>query len=464
MIDNKIAVLAVDDEQTIIDSISRLLKRDGYFVETASDGKTALKKVKQGNIDIAVIDVIMPGMDGISLLKEIKSFSKEIEVIVLTGHGSIPTAVETIKLGAFNYITKPFDNIRLKININNIVEKKKLLAEVERLKKQSNISSPYYPGLIGVSKGMQKVYSLIEKVADSNSNLIITGETGTGKEVVAKVIHNTSPRKNGPFVPVSCKALPESVLENELFGHEKGAFTDAKDSKKGYFEAAEGGTLFLDEITEIPPEIQVKLLRVIQDRKIYRLGKTQPINIDIRIIAATNKNIEEETKKGNFREDLYFRLNVVSIHVPPLRDRISDIPLLAEHFLKVYSTGMKKEIDDFESECFESFFQYNWPGNVRELENAVEHAVNMTSTNIIKISDLPDNLSGKIYNHFDHLSYDTKTSFAEAKEELLHHFYTSYIKKMLDKTKGNVSLAAKEMKIARSHLNLLIKKHKLSTK
>ncbi len=461
MIEDKMKILIADDEKEIVQSIFRLLTREGYLVDTVTDGKAALEKIRKDNFDIVIADIVMPGVEGIKLLKEVKTFSPEIEVIILTGYGSVPSAVKAMKLGAFDYITKPFDNLELKIRIKNIAEKKRLEKEVERLKIQSNKPGPYYPDLIGFSKVMQKVYTLIEKIAISNCNLLITGETGTGKEVIAKVIHKNSPRKKGPFIPINCKAIPESVIENELFGHERGAYTDAKESKKGFFESADGGILFLDEITEISPGIQVKLLRSIEDKKIYRLGKTQPVDVNIRIIASTNRNVKEEIEKGSFREDLYFRLNVVTIHAPPLRERASDIPLLAEYFLKVFQNKMNKKIDGFHAQCFELFLKYHWPGNIRELANAVEHAVTISSDNLIKISDLPPTLTGNIPYQISPALFNNKTllPFTNAKEEVIRHFCIDFISDVLMRTNGNITKATQQMNVARSYLNTLIKKH-----
>ena len=464
MIDDKIEILVVDDEEAIVGAIARVLNREGYLVETATDGETALEKVRKKSFDIVITDMVMPGLDGFELLKKIKSFSEEIEVIILTGHGSITTAVKAMKIGAFNYLTKPFDNLKLKMHIKNITEKKNLKKKIKLLTIQSNEPGPYYPDLIGFSPAMQTVYALIEKVVSSDCNLLITGETGTGKEVVAKVIHRNSPRKKGPFVPVNCKAIPESLIESELFGHEKGAFTDAKESKEGFFESANGGILFLDQITEIPSGIQAKLLRSIQDKKIYRLGKTEPTDVDIRIIASTNRDIEEEIKKGNFREDLYFRLNVVSVHLPPLRERASDIPLLAQHFLKALQHKMNKKIDRFDTQCFELFLKYGWRGNVRELENAIEHAVTISSNNIITISDLPASITGVMMSQiYTPLSKnEIPLSFTEAREEFVKHFCIDYISKALNKTNGNVTQAAQALKISRSYLNTFIKKYDIT--
>ena len=456
-------ILIVDDDKAAAEGIKDLLIEEGYFAKAVSNARSALSEIRGATYDLIIADIVMPGMDGISLLKEIKSDFKNMEVIIITGFGSINSAVDAMKHGAFYYLTKPFNNLELKTLVKSAVKKKELISEVNDLKRVTRELGPYYPDLIGCSIAMRDIYQIMEKVSESDANLVITGETGTGKEVVAKAIHKNSHRKNGPFVPVNCKAIPETIFESELFGYEKGAFTDAKSMRKGYFESADGGILFLDEISEISPGIQAKLLRAIQDKQIFRLGQTRPIDVNLRIIAATNKNIEDEVRKGNIREDLYYRLNVVSIHLPPLRERASDIPLLAEHFLKHFQKAAKKLIIGLEPQCLALFYRYDWAGNVRELENAIEHAVTMCSGDIIRTSDIPARI--RDYGSLGDIPlFDggkKLLSFAEAKKAHTKHFCINYISKTLKRTNGNVTQAARDLKIARSHLNGLIKKYRI---
>ena len=389
-------VLIVDDEKNYTKILSEVIKEEGFTPLTASSGLEALEIVKSSQIDLVLTDVMMPGMDGISLLEQIKEVSSDMAVIIMTAHGSVERAVEAMQKGAYTYILKPFDNetlvahIRKAISIHEIVKENSILREA--------ITTKYnFCNIIGKSQPMQELYSIIRKVAPTGANILIEGESGTGKELAAKSIHYNSPRRNGPLISVNCSAFAESLLESELFGHEKGAFTGAAAMKKGRFELADHGSLFLDEVGELPLNIQVKLLRVLQEKTIERVGATSPINVDFRLIAATNRNLEEEVKKGRFREDLYYRLNVVRAVMPALRDRKGDIPLLINHFLQKYSHERKlteqseslQPLEGVNPDAARMLFDYTWPGNVRELENLIERAVILSTGRFITPADLP---------------------------------------------------------------------------
>ncbi|MBF0202560.1 MAG: sigma-54-dependent Fis family transcriptional regulator [Desulfamplus sp.] len=383
-------VLIVDDEKNYPRILAEVIMEEGFSALTASSGLDAVETLKSQSVDIVLTDVMMPGMDGIELLEEIKKESPDMPVIVMTAHGSVEKAVEAMQKGAYTYLLKPFDNDTLiahigkAISIHNIVRENSLLREA--------ITSKYHFGnIVGKSPSMQELYSVIKKAAPTNATMLIEGESGTGKELAAKSIHYNSLRKNCPLISVNCTAFAETLLESELFGHEKGAFTGAASLKKGRFELAHGGTLFLDEIGEIPMTIQVKLLRVLQEKSIERVGGTASVKVDFRLIAATNKNLEEEVKKGNFREDLYYRLNVLKAVMPPLRERQEDIPALVSHFMEKYQAERhsSKELEGISPEAARLLFDYTWPGNVRELENVIERAVILSSGPRIMPSDLP---------------------------------------------------------------------------
>ncbi len=345
-----------------------------YHVLTAEHGQRALEIAAQQPIHLLITDLILPGMNGIDLLRQMRETHPELRAIVITGHPTVRSAVQAMKDGAIDYIVKPFDLDELKAKVDKAAEEYRLKEENLRLRQQLR-STFDFRGIVGKSGAMQEVYRTIAKVASSRATVLIRGESGTGKELVAKAIHYSGNRSAGPFIAVSCAALPETLLESELFGHEKNAFTGATSQKPGRFELAHGGTLFLDEIAEVPPPIQVKLLRVIQEREFERLGGTKTIKVDVRLIAATNKDLEEMVKQGTFREDLYYRLQVIQIYMPPLRERKDDIPLLVDHFLSRYNEENGKHLQAPTAETMEILMKYHWPGNVRELENAIERAV-----------------------------------------------------------------------------------------
>lgn len=382
-------VLVIDDDPIIRDMLQTFLKNEGLEVSIASDGKEGISIIKQEEFDIILTDLIMPNINGIQLLQEASTLNIKTPFIVMTAFGTIQTAVEAMRYGAFDYITKPFNLTELSIIIKRALNISKIQIENVLLKKQ--LKRKYaFEGLIGDSPKMQVVYDMIEKIADTDSTILITGESGTGKELIARTIHYNSSRSNKPFVPLNCAAIPRDLLESELFGHEKGAFTGAIHTRTGRFELAHTGTLFLDEIGELEPSLQVKLLRVLQQREFERVGGLKTIKVDVRIIAATNKNLEKSVKEGNFREDLYYRLNVIPIHLPPLRERIEDIPLLAEHFINHFCIKRNRPHISFTQEAMQCLFRYDWKGNVRELENLIERLSILASSNIIDVLDLPE--------------------------------------------------------------------------
>jgi len=384
----KVKILVVDDEAIIRESLRDWLSDVGHQVLIAENGPQALEIIKKEKPGIVIADLVMPGMDGIELMKRTKEISPGIEVIIITAYGSIPTAIAAMREGAYDYLEKPFCPEKAELLIDRLVEHQGLIEE--NISLHQKLEEPYrFENIIAKSAKMQQVIEVIKIVAKSNATVLIASESGTGKELIARAIHSQSYRKDKPFVAVSCAALPESLLESELFGHEKGAFTGAHAQRKGKFEVANRGTLFLDEIGEMSANIQVHLLRVLEEKEFTRVGGNELIKVDVRVISATNKDIKKAVADGQFREDLYYRLNVVSIELPPLRERKEDIPLLARHFLKKFAVENQKEIAGFSPEANDFLLKYEWPGNVRELENAIERAVILAKNSYIEVADLP---------------------------------------------------------------------------
>lgn len=384
----KFKILVVDDEAIVRESLGDWLKDVGYQVFTAENGHKALEVIEREKPGIMITDLVMPGMDGIELMKRAKAQQPKIEVIIITAYASIPTAITAMKDGAYDYIEKPFCPERAELLVKKLAEHQELVEE--NLSLRQRLEDRYrFENIITKSAKMQRLIELIKVVGKSNATVLVTGESGTGKELVARAIHSQSHRHNKSFIAVSCAALPESLLESELFGHEKGSFTGAYAQKKGKFEFANGGTLFLDEIGEMSANIQVHLLRVLEEKEFTRVGGNEPLRVDVRVISATNKDLRKAIEKQEFREDLYYRLNVVNIELPPLRERKEDIPLLAEHFLNKFASENRKEITGFSPDAIEFLLDYDWPGNVRELENAVERAVILAQDSIITAADLP---------------------------------------------------------------------------
>ena len=439
----KISILIVDDEGSVRDSLYNWFIEDGYRVESAEDAKTALSMLESDNFDIILADIKMPGMDGLEMLKRIKSLRKDSIVIVMTAFATVDTAVQALKDGAFDYVTKPFDPDDLSHLIRNASKQISLIEENEILKEKV-VSLENVENLIGNSEAMHQVLREIESVAQSSASVIITGESGTGKELVARAIHANSPRKFFPLVSVHCGALTESLLESELFGHEKGAFTGAVYNRKGRFEMADSGTIFLDEIATIPPKMQVELLRVLESKSFVRVGGNKEITSDFRVICATNRDLKSMVEKGTFREDLYYRLNVVNIVVPPLRERIEDIPLLVEYFIKKYCTSMNRPPITIDNSALKRLEEFSFPGNIRELENMIERAIVVGNGRKITLKDLP--LSKAISN---------------PTVESLDDLEKNHILMILSKYRWNISATAKVLGIDRVTLYNKIKKYDL---
>ncbi len=389
-------ILIVDDDSLIRNSLYEVLRVENYDVEVASDGLEALEITRIKDFDIVITDIKMPKLDGIALLERIKREKPRTEVVIITSYGSVENAVEAMKYGASDYITKPIIDDEIKHCIRKILKNIRLVDENEALRQELNVRDGVaYYSIIGHDRKMKKIYSIIDMISNTNATVLIEGESGTGKSLIARAIHMSGDEDNRrPFVEVSCGALPETLLESELFGHVKGAFTSAIKDRMGRFELANGGTIFLDEIDTISPMLQVKLLRVLQDKEFERVGSEETKKVDIRIIAATNQDLRECIKNGKFREDLYYRLNVINIKVPPLRERKADIPYLVEHFRNIYNKRFNKNVREISGEVMNIFFSYSWPGNVRELENAIERAIVLSSGEVLTPSDVTDNMFG----------------------------------------------------------------------
>ncbi|MBW2615305.1 MAG: sigma-54-dependent Fis family transcriptional regulator [Deltaproteobacteria bacterium] len=382
-------ILIVDDEKNYLVVLEALLGPEGYEIVTTDNASDALRSVRESDLDLVITDMKMPGMSGMELLEECKKVRPELPVIMMTAYGTIEMAVEAMKKQAYDYITKPFNNDELKLIIKKGLENYRLTKENRRLSEA--LSDRYkYGNIIGKSKPMLKIYDLIGKVAQSRASVFITGPSGTGKELIAKAVHYNSPRKDRPFISINCGALTETLLESELFGHEKGAFTGAVAMKKGRFEVADGGTLFLDEVGDMPVLLQVKLLRVLQEMEFERVGGTRTIKVDVRVLSASNRNIKEDVANNLFREDLFYRLNVMELEVPPLHERVDDIPLLVKHFIEKYREDKGENKLELSPEAWKALYTYMWPGNVRELENVIERAVVLRSGEVITKEDLPD--------------------------------------------------------------------------
>ncbi|MGD9084663.1 MAG: sigma-54 dependent transcriptional regulator [Desulfobacterales bacterium] len=440
---SNVKILIVDDELIMRESLAGWLERDGHAVQTAVSGEEALEKVKETHFDILLVDIKMEGISGLDVLRKVKETDPDSEVVMITAYGSIPSAIEAMKDGAFDYMLKPFDPNELGVLIEKIIQHQEQARENIYLKEQYK-DRTRFESMIGQSKPMQEIFDLICDVAPMDSTVLITGETGTGKGLAAKAIHTNSRRRNGPFVTVNCGAVPEHLMESELFGHQKGAFTDAKETKKGRLELAHGGTLFLDEIGEISMRMQIDLLRVLEDRVFYRVGGTQPIEADFRVIAATNRDLEAAIKSGDFREDLFYRLNVISFTMPSLSQRKEDIPLLAEHFLYRFSQETNKPIDSISREAMDEMMIYDWPGNIRELENAIERAVVVGRQREI----LPENLP--IFCH---------EPAPAIRAHSLKDVEKTHIERVLTENQWNIARSAKILGIDRSTLYSKIKRY-----
>jgi DNA-binding NtrC family response regulator len=451
----KPTVLIVDDEPDIRDALEEVL-RDDYQVSSVEDGRAAVVSLEQSQYDVVLLDLKMPYLTGLDVLKEIRRNRHDVSVIMLTGYATVETAVEAMKLGAYDFIRKPIGMENVKAVVERAVERKSLIDENRYLHKQLEDTFSFSQ-IIGKSRQMRQLYALLRKIAPTKTTVLIQGESGTGKEVVAKTIHYSSPRKNKRFIAINCGGVPETLLESELFGHTKGAFTGADRAKQGLFEVAEGGTIFLDEINTAPVSTQVKLLRVIEDSKFIPLGGTKEVTVDVRIMASSNVDLTSEVSSGTFRRDLFYRLNVVRIFLPPLRERREDIPLLAEHFLQKYCKEQQKTIRGFSPEAMELFLRHDWQGNVRELENAVEHAVTLCGDDIILPCDLPTSITSPTP---EHTLSAIKFPFKKAKES----FEREYIVDILKANGGNVAKSARMAQIARQNLHEKIKRYAINPK
>jgi len=449
---NKSRILVVDDEEIMRSSLTDWLTEDGYYVLAVADGQDAIERVKVDDWDLAIIDLKMPKMDGIEVMKRIKSFNAKLPVIIITAYATIDSAVMAMKEGAVDYIVKPFNPDEISLIIAKLVEHQRLVKENIHLRRELTKRFRFHD-LISKSAGMQKVVEMIRTVAPTKSTVLIRGESGTGKELVARAIHELGPNRKFAFIAASCAAIPEALLEAELFGYEKGAFTGAVNLHKGRIELADKGTLFLDEIGDVSIKNQIDLLRFLQERNFRRVGGSSLIKADIRVIAATNKNLEALITKGEFRDDLYYRLNVITIEVPPLRERKEDIPVLIEHFLEKYSVNTGKTINRVTDEAMSVFMNYDWPGNVRQLENAIEHAVVITKESEITPDDLPRVLIG-----------NRITSSVIQSDLTLEQLEKQHILAVLNSSGWNVKKAARVLGVNRATIYNKIRKYKLNMK
>jgi nitrogen regulation protein NR(I) len=461
MLPEKKQVLIVDDEPNLRKILSAQLSRDGYDVLTAEDGEQGLAQLRDHHIDLVITDLKMPKVDGMTLLRRALQEDPDLPVVMITAHGTVDTAVEALKIGAFDYLTKPFD----KDEVRQIVAKAlktRQLAGAEASGGQTAPGARF--GIIGTSTGITDLYAILERVADTPTTVLITGESGTGKELVARALHDHSSRKDKPFIKVNCAAIPKELIESELFGYERGAFTGAVSSKPGRFELANGGTLFLDEIGEIPVEMQVKLLRALQESEFERVGGIKTIRVDVRLVAATNRDLKKLIAGGTFREDLYYRLNVVPIRLPALRERAVDIPLLVEHFLRRFNERLKKHVIGAAPEALDVLASYPWPGNIRELENVVERAVLFCDTENVRADDLPPEVRGSLApTQAPITDADLQAALASEgglKEHVkvaMNRLERELVGRALAQTNGNVTHAARLLKISRKGLQLKMK-------
>ncbi|HEB50832.1 MAG TPA: sigma-54-dependent Fis family transcriptional regulator [Desulfobulbus sp.] len=458
-------ILVVDDEPNYQIVLSELLKDEGYEVFTADSGTAGLPIVRETDLDLVLTDMKMPGMDGIEFLRKIKEFNKELPVILITAYAEVEKAVEAMHLGAFTYLAKPFSNEELLASVRKAVEHYGLVREIRRLRDEATPRSGF-GGMIGKNPGMLAVYQLIEKVAPTPSSVLITGESGTGKELVARAIHNLSPRRDAPFISVNCAALSENLLESELFGHEKGAFTDAVAMRKGRFELADTGTLFLDEIGEMPQSLQAKLLRVLQERSFERVGGSVSLEVDVRILAATNKDLKDEVDKGKFREDLYYRLNVIHIHLPPLWERVDDIPELVAHFLRKNAARLGRERLDISPEALRLLVSLPWEGNVRELENTIERAAILCSGDRIEAEDVQPDSGATANGHEWSSRLDLEQFIPEnlSLSDVLSGIEERLVRRALEESDNVQTRAAEKLGITKSLLQYKMKKYKIDRK
>ncbi|MDR8391344.1 sigma-54 dependent transcriptional regulator [Aliifodinibius sp. S!AR15-10] len=445
------SILIADDEKEIRETLSMVLEDEGYKCHTASDGEEAIQAIQEGRFDILITDLKMPGADGIEVLQKTKQLSSQTLTIIITAHATVETAVEALRQGASDYILKPVDFEEVIIRIQNLLEHKELIQENRYLREQIDRKFNFNH-IIGESEAMKQVYDMISRVSNASTHILITGASGTGKELVARAIHSNSDRSKKPFLALNCGSIPDDLVEAELFGYKKGAFTGAEKDHEGIFEAANGGTVFLDEIGELPPNVQVNLLRVLQEKEVKPVGSNQTVNFDARIITATNRDLKEEVEKGNFREDLYFRLNVVEISMPSLSERKEDIPVLTHHFLNKYNRELNRAVKGITSDAMTALISYDWRGNVRELENVIERAVLLGTEDHITIGDLP----ASIRNTEEKIELDSQSLDSAVQAFEKHH-----IKSVLKRTDGNKSETARLLGIDPSTLYRKMERYRI---
>jgi two-component system response regulator HydG len=452
-------ILIVDDESGMRRSLAILLRREGYAVAEAPGGKEAADHLGRDVIDLVIADLKMEPISGLDLLRLVKQMSRDTEIILMTAFGTVESAVEAMKLGAFDFVTKPFHGDEILLRIRNALEKRRLKEEIHLLR--AEVKSAFgLEGIVGVSEGIRRVLNVLPRVAQTDSTVLLTGESGTGKELIARAVHAASRRAQGPFVSVSCAAFPEQLLENELFGHVKGAFTGALAARKGLFEEANGGTFFLDEIGEAPPPIQAKLLRVLEERTIRRLGDNRSIPVDVRVIAATNRDLHTAVKDKSFREDLFYRLNVIRIHLPPLRERPEDVPLLVRHFLALHCQRFQRKLDGFSTTAFEILTAYDYPGNIRELSNVVEQAVALAAGPMIEAHDLPE----KLLHRETETAYPASATATPSRPKSLADMERDLILERIRARGGHLSLVAKDLGISRTTLWRRMKEYQIESR
>jgi two-component system response regulator PilR (NtrC family) len=450
-------VLVVDDAASMRELLAITLGQDGYEVETADGGAAAIELLRRDAFDLVITDLRMQGTDGMAVLRAVRELSPDTPVVVITAYASTETAVEAMKAGAYDYVTKPFKLDEIRVTLGNALERKRLKDENRALRRQLVKAGPF-EGFIGKSPAMTAVFETIRKIADSASTVMVSGESGTGKELVARAIHQASARKVGPFVSVNCAAVPEALMEAELFGHVKGAFTGAVSASEGLFSAASGGTLFLDEITEIPPSLQVKLLRVIQERQVRRIGDVRDVPVDVRLVAASNRDLARAVADGVLREDLFYRLNVIPIHLPPLRERREDIPLLVSHFTEKIATAQSKPVRAITARALATLERHHWPGNIRELENVIERAMVLGSGDVIDVDTLPTGLReptapAELAVELPADGLDLEATLARIEQR--------YIEMALERTSGVQTRAAELLKVSFRQFRYKLRKHSL---
>lgn len=453
---NKPRILIIDDEPDMLSACAKILTALGCIPVTVSDPLLGVRMLREDYFDIIFCDLLMPGQDGMEILEICQNLAPDTPVIIFTAYGTIDRAVSAMKAGAFDFIEKPFEAEDLKIIIEKGIRQRNLFLERNNLIRQLEDKFSF-DNIIGKSSGMMKIFEMIENISRSDVNVLITGESGTGKELIARSIHARSRRKINPFVPVNCGAFPENLFESELFGYEKGSFTGAANKKIGLLEYADGGTFFLDEVCELPPTLQIKLLRTLQDQQLRRIGGNELIQVDLRLISATNQNIQSALERETLRKDFYYRLNVINIQVPPLRERQEDIPLLAEHFFSKYIKNSGKKINGFTDEVIRVLCSYNWPGNVRELENTIERAVTLAGNDKITLIDLPAHLLS-----VPHIKsrYEGK-SLTDLKQNAVEEIERKYLLFLMEKFRGNVTKVAEEAGLTRRHIHRIIKTYNI---